>query len=152
MVHQHAVAGLVASPAAAVAARTAADRGLRCLTRVVLEIADKRLQPQVVPGIEAMLPEAPMGMFSPRAVPRAAHGGDRGRHRGRRTGQAHWRDVLDWLLFDRAQNDLVVDTASMYGGVASRGGPESADGQAAKACARAIFVQGAEVNHFRFSR
>ena len=148
-----AVAGLLASPAAAVAARTAADRGLRCLTRVVLEIADKRLQPQVVPGIEAMLPEAPMGMFLARAPCRVQHmaviaGDIEGGGLVKRIGVM----FTDWLLFDRAQNDLVVDTASMYGGVASRGGPESADGQAAKACARAIFVQGAEVNHFRYFR
>jgi len=35
---------------------------------VGLEIADKRLQPEVVPGIEAMLPESPMGMLLGRAA------------------------------------------------------------------------------------
>jgi hypothetical protein len=43
-------------------------------------------------------------------------------------------------LFDRLDNDLVVDSASMYAGVAPR------------AEAQAIFVRGAEVNHFRYFR
>ena len=44
----------------------------------------------------------------------------------------------DWMFFDRADNDLVVDTASMYGGLAYQ------------AEARAIFVQSDKVNHFRY--
>jgi len=66
-----AVAGALATPFAGQAAKAAADQGLKFLARVVMEIADKRLQPQVVPGIEAMLPEAPMGMLLARARRRA---------------------------------------------------------------------------------
>ncbi|RYU58189.1 CHAT domain-containing protein [Methylolobus aquaticus] len=136
-----AVAGLVATPAAGVAARAAADRWLQCLARVVLEIAEKRLQPQVVPGIEAMLPEAPMGMFlglAPcRTLPMAIVAGDiDGGGWIKRIGLA----FTDWMFFDRLENDLVVDSASMYAGIAPR------------AEAQAIFVQGAEVNHFRYFR
>ncbi|MDQ3773942.1 MAG: hypothetical protein M3461_06045 [Pseudomonadota bacterium] len=35
--------------------------------RIVLEIADKRVDPELVPGIEAMLTDAPMGMLLARA-------------------------------------------------------------------------------------
>ncbi|MBM4200045.1 MAG: lysophospholipase, partial [Gammaproteobacteria bacterium] len=136
-----AVAGLVATPVAAVAARAAADRWLQCLARVVLEIAEKRLQPQTVPGIEAMLPEAPMGMFLGRAPCRALNmaivaGDIDGGGWIQRIGLA----FTDWMFFDRLDNDLVVDSASMYAGVAPQ------------ASARAIFVRGAEVNHFRYFR
>ena len=46
----------------------------------------------------------------------------------------------DWMFFDRANNDLVVDTASMYGGLAGQ------------ARAQAIFVRGENINHFRYFR
>ena len=136
-----AVAGLVATPAAGLAARAAADRWLQCLARVVLEIAEKRLQPQVVPGVEAMLPEAPMGMFlglAPcRKLQMAIVAGDvDGGGWVQRIGLA----FTDWMFFDRLDNDLVVDSASMYAGVAPR------------AEAQANFVRGAEVNHFRYFR
>ena len=136
-----AVAGVAASPAAALAARAAADRWLQCLSRVVLEIADKRVQPQTVPGIEAMLPEAPMGMFlglAPcRRLQMAIVAGDiEGNGWIQRIGVA----FTDWMFFDRLDNDLVVDSASMYAGVAPN------------VPAKAIFVQGEEVNHFRYFR
>ena len=137
-----AVAGAVATPLVGQTAKAAADRGLQFLARIVLEIADKRLQPQVVPGIEAMLPEAPMGALLGRA--RLRDGVAMALVAGDVEGSGLFKRIAvmftDWMLFDRADNDLVVDTASMYGGLASRGE------------ARAIFVQGANVNHFRYFR
>lgn len=137
-----AVAGALASPLAGQAAQVVAERSLELLARVVLEIADKRLQPQVVPGIEAMLPESPLGMLLARAqrrseVAMAVIAGD---IESRNAGLLMRIGVMftDWMLFDRAAHDLVVDTASMYGGLAERPG------------ARAIFVQGGSVNHFRY--
>ena len=67
---------------------------------------------------------------------------------------------VDWALFDRARNDLVVDTDSMYGGLVARaatadsGAETLADGPVAASLPahRAIFVQGPEVNHFRYFR
>ncbi len=137
-----AVTGAVATPIAGHLAQAAADQALALLGRVVLEIADKRLQPQVVPGIEAMLPEAPLGMLLGRAALRsevrlAVVAGDiEGGGLAKRIGVM----FTDWMLFDRADNDLVVDTASMYGGLAGRGN------------ARALFLQGANINHLRYFR
>jgi hypothetical protein len=141
-----AVAGALATPVAAQAAKAAADQGLKFLARVVLEIADKRLQPQVVPGIEAMLPEAPLGTLLGRAAMRpelqlALITGDiEGGGWGQRLGVL----FTDWMFFDKAPNDLVVNTASMFGGLATP--------RAAAARTRALFVQGANVNHFRYFR
>ena len=136
-----ALSGGTAGPAAAKLAKEAFDKGLKLLARVVIEIADKRLQPQLVPGIEAMLPESPMGEFLAR-VPRrpgvamAVIAGDiEGGGVLKRLGVM----FTDWMFFDRADNDLVVDTRSMYAGVAGQG-------------AYALFDQGAEVNHFAYFR
>lgn len=137
-----AVGGMVAGPGASATARAATDKGLEFLSRVVLEIANRRLQPQHLPGIEAMLPEAPMGMLLARAPSRpglqmALIAGDiEGGGFLKRLGVM----FTDWMFFDRANNDLVVDTASMYGGLAWQ------------ASARAIFVQGENINHFRYFR
>jgi CHAT domain-containing protein/pimeloyl-ACP methyl ester carboxylesterase len=136
-----ALSGGTAGPAAAKLAKEAFDRGLKLLARVVVEIADKRLQPQLVPGIEAMLPESPIGEFLAR-VPRRP-----GVAMAVIAGEIEGGGVLkrlgvmftDWMFFDRADNDLVVDTRSMYGGVAGQG-------------AYALFDQGAEVNHFAYFR
>ncbi len=138
-----AAVGLVASPVAGAEARRLADGGLKFLSRIVLEIADKRLEPQTVPGIEAMLPEAPMSMLLGRArvspsVKMAVIAGD---IEGTGAGLMQRIGVMfvDWAFFDKARNDLVVDTESMYGGILTRV-EES----------RAIFVHSAQVSHFRY--
>ncbi|AIL61232.1 DUF7379 domain-containing protein [Pseudomonas alkylphenolica] len=135
----------VATPVAGSATANVADRSLKLLERVVLEIADKRLQPQVVPGIEAMLPEAPMGMLLARAAPlpnlkMAVIAGDSEESASgilQRIGYM----FVDWALFDRARNDLVVNTESMYGGVY---------GHAKET--HAMAVEGPQVNHFNYFR
>ena len=130
-----------AGPVAAKLASESVDRGLKMLTRVVLEIADKRIDPTLVPGIEAMLPQAPLGGFLARAprqtqVSMAVIAGDiEGGGILKRIGVL----FTDWMFFDRADNDLVVDTRSMYAGIAHHG-------------AHALFDQGAEVNHFAYFR
>ena len=145
-----AVAGAIASPLAVEAARKVAHRGLAFLSRVVLEIADKRLQPECVPGIEAMLPESPMGMLLGRAAlaPQIRMAVIAGDIEGSGAGLVQRIGVMfvDWAFFDRARNDLVVDTDSMYGGLMARAAA------AAETPHRAIYVQGAEVNHFRYFR
>ena len=57
--------------------------------RVVIEIARNRTNPHLVPGIEAMLPDAPMARLLRDAPVRAAaaDGGDRRRHRGRQPAE-----------------------------------------------------------------
>ena len=145
-----AAAGVVASPLAVVAARKVANRSLAFLSRVVLEIADKRLQPELVPGIEAMLPESPMGMLLGRAAlaPQVRMAIIAGDIEGGGAGLVQRIGVMfvDWAFFERARNDLVVDTASMYGGLIARAA------ELAAALHRVIYVQGPEVSHFRYFR
>ena len=108
--------------------------------RIVMEIADKRLEPRLVPGIEAMLPEAPMARLLAGGRPRpevrmAVVAGDceMDSWSFKRLGLA----FTDWMFFDNAKNDLVVDTQSMYAGVA-------------QVDTRALYDEGAEVNHFNY--
>src|SRR5574337_490955 len=66
-----AAAGAVSGGLGAQAAEAAVSQTVGLLSRVVLEIARKRLQPQLVPGIEAMLPDSPLGTFLGRAERRS---------------------------------------------------------------------------------
>ncbi len=108
--------------------------------RVVLEIAKNRTRPQLVPGIEAMLPASPMARLLARATPQpglqlAVISGDvEGGGWLKRLGAL----FTDFVFFDSTANDLVVDTDSMSAGVARPG------------AARVLFDQGPEVNHFRY--
>lgn len=113
---------------------------LSALKRIVLEIADKRVDARLVPGIEAMLTDAPMGTLLANAqrkqgVAMAVISGDI-----EEGGILKRLGVMftDWMLFDRHDNDLVVDTDSMYAGLAMRNE------------ARYLFDQGASVNHFSY--
>ena len=108
--------------------------------RVVIEIARNRTKPHLVPGIEAMLPDSPMARLLRDAPPRlplqmALIAGDiEGGNLLKRLGVL----LTDFLLFDNVDNDLVVDTASMLGGIAPR------------SAARVLFDRGADVSHFRY--
>ena len=108
--------------------------------RIVLEIADKRVEARLVPGIEAMLTDSPLGVLLAQAPRR------QGVAMAVITGDMDGGGILkrlgvmftDWMFFDRADNDLVVDTASMYAGLA-RGGDT-----------RYLYDQGELVNHFSY--
>ena len=108
--------------------------------RVVIEIARNRTNPHLVPGIEAMLPDAPMARLlrdAPlgRPLQMALIAGDiEGGNLLKRLGVL----LTDFLLFENVDNDLVVDTASMLGGIAPRG------------AARVLFDRGGDVSHFRY--
>jgi hypothetical protein len=108
--------------------------------RVVLEVARKRTNAHLVPGIEAMLPESPMARLlrdSPvcGGVEMAVIAGDiEGGNLLKRLGVL----LTDFLLFDNVDNDLVVNTDSMFAGIAPQ------------ARARALFDRGADVSHFRY--
>ena len=110
--------------------------------RIALEIAHKRVNARLVPGIEAMLTDSPLGTLlahAPRkqGVQMAVIAGDiEGGGGLKRLGVM----FTDWMLFDSQDNDLVVNTRSMYGGLAGQDD------------ARALFDQGEEVNHFRYFR
>ena len=108
--------------------------------RVVIEVAKRRTDPHLVPGIECMLPDSPLAALLARAEPRP------GVQLGLIAGDIEASNLLvrlgvlltDFLLFDQVDNDLVVDTGSMLGGIA------------AKAGARVLFDRGAAVSHFNY--
>ncbi|MBL9139810.1 MAG: CHAT domain-containing protein [Verrucomicrobiales bacterium] len=110
------------------------------VARILMEIVKRRMDPQAIPGIEAMLPDAPLPELLSRAsrksgVRMAVIAGDI-------EGGSFWQKVgvlfTDWTFFDRLNNDLVVDTDAMYEGLARQGG------------AHGLFDQGPRVNHFRY--
>ena len=108
--------------------------------RVVLEIAKNRTNAKLVPGIEAMLPDAPMARFLALAKPQtstqfAAIAGDtEGGGLLKRLGVL----FTDYAFFTGVDNDLVVDTGSMYAGIAR------------EAHGRALFDQGPTTSHFHY--
>ncbi|WP_018410446.1 CHAT domain-containing protein [Methyloversatilis thermotolerans] len=134
-----AAAGALVGPVAAATVKEGLDRTVRTLARVVVEIANRRVLPQCMPGIEAMLPDSPLTDFLARAprqgsVRMAVIAGDiEGGGLLKRLAVM----FTDWMFFDRANNDLVVDTRSMIAGMARRG-------------AHARVVQGPDVSHFRY--
>jgi hypothetical protein len=110
--------------------------------RAVLEIVKNRTRPNLVPGIEAMLPESPLGRFLACATPQpdtqlALIAGDiEGGGLLKRLGVL----FTDFMFFDSNDNDLVVDTDSMYGGIARAGQT------------RMLFDRGTDVSHFNYFR
>ena len=110
------------------------------IKRIVLEIAKNRTNARLVPGIEAMLPESPMARFLASAQPQettqiAVIAGDiTGGGLLKRLGVL----FTDYAFFSGVDNDLVVDTGSMYGGIARR------------ANGRAFFDQGPTTSHFHY--
>ena len=110
------------------------------ISRLVLEIVKRRMDPQVIPGIEAMLPDSPLAALLGRAtrspgIQFAVIAGDI-------EGGSLWQRLgvllTDWTLFDRMNNDLVVDTDSMFEGLVRDGGGHG------------LFDRGPRVNHFRY--
>lgn len=118
----------------------AGSAALSAFTRVVLEIAAKRIDPRFLPGIEAMLTDAPMARLlaegqRKQGIAMSIISGDiEGGSVLRRIGVL----FTDWMFFDRVDNDLVIDTESMYAGLAARND------------ARYLFDQGASVHHFSY--
>ncbi len=108
--------------------------------RVVVEIAKNRTNAHLVPGIEAMLPDSPMAALLRDAPVRdglamSVIAGDiQGGNLLKRLGVL----LTDFLLFDKEDNDLVVDTPSMLAGIAPKAG------------SKVLFDRGADVSHFRY--
>lgn len=109
--------------------------------RVVVEIARNRTNARMVPGIEAMLPDAPLAQL--------LHGGEVASgiamsviagdiEGGTRLLQRLGVLLVDHLLFERSDNDLVVDTPAMLAGIAPAAG------------AKVRFDRGGDVSHFRY--
>ncbi|KAI5912356.1 CHAT domain-containing protein [Azoarcus sp. PA01] len=118
----------------------AGSAALSAFRRIVLEIAARRIDPRFLPGIEAMLTDAPMARLL--ADAQRKHGIAMSIISGDIEGGSVLRRIgvlfTDWMFFDRADNDLVIDTESMYAGLATRND------------ARYLFDQGASVHHFGY--
>ena len=108
--------------------------------RIVLEIVKNRTNAKLVPGIEAMLPDSPMARFLATAKPQesiqlAIIAGDiEGGGLLKRLGVL----FTDYAFFSGIDNDLVVDTDSMYAGIARQ------------ARGRALFERGPATSHFHY--
>lgn len=122
---------------------------LGVVKRLVLEIAGRRIDPRMLPGIAAMRTDSPLAIFLAHpdthrrdGVQMAVISGDTEfdgfglSNLGRRVANL----FCDWRLFDRNDNDLVVDTDSMYAGLGFRAG------------ASYLYDQDASVTHFRYFR
>lgn len=113
---------------------------LASFRRIVLEIAEKRIQPQLIPGIEAMLPDSPLTSFLAKAqrqsnVQMSVIAGDiEGGHLLKQLTVI----FTDWMFFEDKRNDLVVDTHSMFAGLAISNPTY------------AVFDRGSNVNHFSY--
>jgi len=115
---------------------------LSAFRRIVLEVAQKRIDPRLIPGIEAMLPSSPMTVLLAQAkrtegIDMAVIAGDADGDSG---GVLKRIAVMmtDWIMFDHFDNDFVVDTQSMRAGLARRNKT------------REYYAKGQQVNHFRY--
>lgn len=139
--------GAVGGPVAGKLGSKGASSCLGVLKRLVLEIAQRRLDPRVIPGIFAMRPDSPLARFLAHPeveratqIQMAVIAGDL-EFDGlglSRLGSRLANLFCDWRLFERNDNDLVVDSDSMFAGLASRKG------------ARYLFDQDASVDHFHY--
>lgn len=143
------VASALGGPAAGESFGSGASSALGVLKRLVLEIADKRIDPRMVPGIAAMRTDSPLAAFlahpETRRHPSTAMAVIAGDTEFDGLGLSNVRRRVvnlfcDWRLFDQQDNDLVVDTESMYAGLALSAG------------AHYLYDQDASVTHFRYFR
>lgn len=107
--------------------------------RIILQIIKSRTDPRLVPGIEALVPSAPLAALIGVAEPKqgaeiAVIAGDiEADGLLKRIGTL----LTGYLFFDNLDNDLLVETDSMYGGLA-------------RARRGSLFDRGADVTHFRY--
>ncbi len=144
-----AAATALGGPVASEAFGQGASSCLGVVKRLALEIAGRRIDPRLIPGIAAMCIESPLVAFlaHPETLRRdgiamAVIAGDT-EFDGFGLSNLRRRVAnlfCDWRLFDRNDNDLVVDTDSMFAGLGFRPG------------ASYLYDQDASVTHFRYFR
>ncbi|TKB71705.1 MAG: CHAT domain-containing protein [Nitrospira sp.] len=110
--------------------------------RITLEVAKSRWDPSVIPGAESMVPQSPLVALL--NAPDVQGGGALGVIAGDIEDVSWFKRlgtfITDRFIYDNQDNDLVVNTNSMFQGV-----PRSA-------VSRYIFDQGSDVSHFRYFR
>ena len=108
--------------------------------RITLQVAKNRWKPALIPGIEAMTPASPLVRF---LNTQAGAAGALGVVAGDIEG-GHWLKQLgvfltDQFIYENRDNDLVVNTDSMFEG-------------ATRPHAHYVFDQGGDVTHFNYFR
>ena len=103
-------------------------------------VVKERTKPEVLPGVEAMMPESPFVQLL--NFPRKVVAGELFVIAGDLDPDALWARLLSWISdrFYGGDHDIVVNTASMYGG-ANRTGKKQAG-----------FFRDPGVNHFNYFR
>jgi CHAT domain-containing protein len=144
-----AVASALGGPVAGQSFGQGASSCLGVVKRLVLEIAGRRIDPRLLPGIAAMRVDSPLASFLAHpdthrrdGVVMAIVAGDT-EFDGFGLSDMRRRVAnlfCDWRLFDRNDNDLVVDTDSMYAGLGFREG------------AKYLYDRDSSVTHFRYFR
>ena len=107
--------------------------------RVTLETVKRRWEPGMLPGIEAMIPTSPLVRLLNAASDETptALGVIAGDIQGGNWLKRFGTFISDRAIYDNRDNDLVVNTDSMFRGLARQG-------------ARYVFDQGADVSHFNY--
>jgi CHAT domain-containing protein/pimeloyl-ACP methyl ester carboxylesterase len=110
--------------------------------RITLEVAKSRCDSSVIPGAESMVPQSPLVALL--NAPDVQGGGDLGVIAGDIEGVSWFKRlgtfITDRFIYDNQDNDLVVNTNSMFQGL-----PRDT-------ASRYIFDQGADVSHFHYFR
>ena len=107
--------------------------------RVTLETVKRRWEPGMLPGVEAMIPTSPLVRLLNAAKDETptALGVIAGDIQGGNWLKRFGTFVSDRAIYENRDNDLVVNTDSMFRGLARQG-------------ARYVFDQGADVSHFNY--
>ncbi|MBL8413904.1 MAG: CHAT domain-containing protein [Propionivibrio sp.] len=144
-----AAATALGGPVAGEAFGKGASSCLGVVKRLALEIAGRRIDPRLIPGIAAMRVDSPLAAFLAHpetlrhdGIAMAVIAGDT-EFDGFGLSNLRRRVAnlfCDWRLFEQNDNDLVVDTDSMYAGLGFRPG------------ASYLYDQDASVTHFRYFR
>ena len=142
-----AVAGAIGGPVAAKSVGGGASSAIAVLKRLLLEIAGRRIDAHKVPGIAAMCIDSPLvGFLAHSEVylhDATQIGVIAGDTRFDGFGLSNFRRRVanlfcDWRLFDQNDNDLVIDTDSMYAGLAK------------SKSTYYLYDQASSVTHFRY--
>lgn len=108
--------------------------------RVTLEVVKQRMQPSMIPGIEAMIPESPLvALLNNARTPTGGLGVIAGDIEGGNWLKQLGVFITDRFIYEGRDNDLVVNTDAMFAGVQ-------------RADVHYVFHQGSTVNHFNYFR
>lgn len=109
------------------------------IKRITLEIVRNRTEPSRVPGLEAMMPGSPLVALLNNLTARGAMGVIAGDVEGGKLLKRIGVFACDQIIYESRDNDLVVNTDSMFHG-------------ARRTVCGYVFDQGSDVSHFAYFR